>query len=142
MRIQETRWVHTGVDETFQYTADFANIENWDPGVVSSQRANDGPIGVGATFDLTVRFGSKDLPMQYVVTEWEPMRKVVLRGTGESLIAVDTIEFAPEDEGTRVDYAAEFEFSNYLRWLAPLMRPIFTRVGTKAMDGLVAALKQ
>jgi hypothetical protein len=52
VRLIEQRWVERAQDEVFVYTADFSNIEDWDPGVVSSRRLGQGPVGVGSQFEL------------------------------------------------------------------------------------------
>ena len=34
---------------TFDYVADFANSQEWDPGVATAERLDDGPVGVGTS---------------------------------------------------------------------------------------------
>ncbi|MGB7861540.1 MAG: SRPBCC family protein, partial [Acidimicrobiia bacterium] len=89
MRLEEKRWVERAQEEVFQYTADFSNIQEWDPGVVSSKKTTAGPVGLGAKFELEVKFGSGTIPMVYEITEFEPNTRVVLVGSGEKLDAVD-----------------------------------------------------
>ena len=80
-------------EDAFAYTADFANIEDWDPGVAASAQIGDDPIGIGTAFDVLVAYGSRRIPMVYTIAEYDPPRRVVLIGEGSTLTAVDTIEF-------------------------------------------------
>jgi len=127
--------------EAFRYIADFSNIADWDPGVATSERVGDGPVGLGSRFDLQVRFGGATIPMQYVITRFEPDQRVVLAGTGERITAVDTIELEPDGQGSRIQYQAVLEFRGWLRWVSPLFRSRLDEVGRKAVAGLEAALQ-
>lgn len=142
MRLHETRHIDRPLDEVFAFTADFANAENWDPGVASSRRIGDGPPGVGARYDLMVVFGSREMPMTYEITEWEQDSRVVLFGKGDSIEAVDEIRFEARDDATFVEYTADLTFTNWVRFVVPLLSPMLTRVGEKALDGLVQALER
>ena len=142
MRLHEVRHIDRPVDEVFAFTADFANAEKWDPGVASSRRIDDDPPGAGARYELMVAFGPSEIPMVYEIMEWDQDERVVLFGKGDTLEAVDEIHFQPADGGTLVDYTAELTFTNWLRFVAPLMSPALKRVGEKALDGLVAALER
>lgn len=140
MKLHETRQIGRPVSEVFAYTADFSNIENWDPGVTTSKQSTDGAVGIGTKYELMVNFGSRELPMTYEITEYEPNTRVVLVGKGATLEAVDVIEFQDMDGGTFVDYTADLTFHNWIKYVAPLMSPVMKRVGEKALDGLVEAL--
>lgn len=142
MRLHETRHVDRPLSEVFSFTADFANAEKWDPGVASSRRVGDGPAGLGATFEVMVSFGSREIPMIYEITEWVQDSRVVLEGKGESIEAVDVIEFEASDGGTLVDYTADLTFTNWIRFVAPFMSPVLNRVGEQALDGLVETVER
>lgn len=140
MRLHETRQIDRPLDEVFTYVADFTNLAQWDPGISSSRRIGDDPVGVGTKYEVVSSFAASEVPMQYEITEFEPNRRVVLIGTGKPLDAVDTIEFEARDGGTWVDYTADFTFKGWIRFVAPLMSPLMDRVGKKAVDGMVETL--
>jgi hypothetical protein len=142
VRLTERRWVRRPQPEAFEYTADFSNIEDWDPGVVASRKITEGPIGVGTRFEVEVEFGAGTTPMTYEITVYEPDHRVVLVGDGKKLHAVDEIAFASHDNMTAIDYTADLTFHNFFRFIRPLMGPILRRVGRDAVDGLVRALDQ
>lgn len=140
MKLHETRWVELGKSEAFDFTADFANIEDWDPGVVSSKKIGDGTVDVGTKFEVEVKFGLGTEPMVYEITEYEPHDRVVLVGVGDKLEAIDEIKFSTHDKMTLIDYTAELTFQGLMGWVAPLISPVLKNVGIKALDGLVEAL--
>lgn len=139
VRLHEVRTVDRPIEEVFAYTADFANIGEWDPGVASSQRVGDGPVGVGAEYDLEVKFGPRTAPMRYRITEYETPNRVVLIGEGRALTAVDEITFTPDGEGTRIEYIADLDFKGPFSLLERLFEGRLHDIGTKAVDGLAAA---
>ena len=51
----------TEPDAAFAYLADFTHALEWDPTVVAAERADEGEIGPGSRFDLTVRIGGRRL---------------------------------------------------------------------------------
>lgn len=142
VKLQETRLIDRPIAEVFEYTADFDNIEDWDPGISSSSRVDPGPVGVGSRFELGVSFGPRRIPMTYEITEYEPNERVVLIGKGEQIEAVDDIRFEERDGKTLVDYNADLTFHNYVKYLAPFMGPIFKKVGERAVDGLKESLEK
>jgi dehydrogenase/reductase SDR family protein 12 len=136
-RLHEQITVATPVEEAFAYTADFSNIEEWDPGVEASKRVGNGPVGPGSRFDLRVRFGRKTLPMTYVVTEYDPPSRVTLVGQGDRLTATDTITFEAAAEGTtRITYVADLDFRGWMGWIEPLIGGRLDKVGKDAVGGL------
>ena len=134
--------VSLDIESAFEYTADFSNIENWDPGVAASTKRGDEPVGIGSEFDLDVVFGRSRIPMTYTITEFDPPHRVVFVGKGEKLDAVDTITFSTVAEGTRIDYEASLTFHNFVRFIEPLLGSVFKRVGEKAVSGLGSALQR
>lgn len=138
--LQERRWVDRPVEDVFAYTADFSNIEDWDPGVASSARLDEGQLEVGSRFELEVTFGKSTIPMVYEVTELVPNERVVLVGVGDKIHAIDDIRFSRADNLTVIDYRADLTFTNFIRFLGPLMNRPLKEVGRKALDGLARVL--
>ncbi len=130
------------LDDAFAFIADFANAEQWDPGVASSERLDAGPVGVGSRYRLEVRMGGRLAPMEYRVTAFEPSRRVVLAGSGSGVEAVDEIEFEATPSGTRIDYTADIRLRGWLRLAAPFAGGAFARIARDARDGMARALDQ
>ena len=64
--------------EAFAYMADFSNALHWDPSVVSASKASAGPVGVGSSFELVVKFGGRKLPLQYELVSFDEPRSFVV----------------------------------------------------------------
>ena len=145
IQLRETIHVRRHIRQVFDYVADFSNIQDWDPGVVSaSQRpAGHGPgrkPGKGTVYDLVLKFGPFCPGMQYVVTQLTPMEKLVFTGRGESFSAVDTIRFRPTQTGTCIDYQADIRFSGRGKTLEPWLAPLIRQGGRAAAKGLARRL--
>jgi len=142
IRLRETVAVPRPLEEAFAYTSDFANIEQWDPGISRSVRLKDEPVGPGARFRLDVAFGPFTTPMEYVVTLFEPPRRVVLEGEGGRVRAVDDIRFEAIPGGTRIDYTADLTFLGPSSLAEPFLRSTLEGVGRRAVEGLKDALSR
>ena len=120
----------------FAFIADFANAERWDPGVASSVQVNPGPVGVGTRYRLGVRMGRRVAPMEYEVTTYEPNQRVVLRGSGSGVAALDDIRFAATPSGTRIDYVADIRLRGVMALATPFAGGTFRAIARNARDGM------
>jgi hypothetical protein len=126
--------------EAFAYMADFSNARFWDPSVSQAQRSDEGPLGVGSTFDLVARFAGRNVPLTYSIVEFEPAARVVLEAR-RGFVSRDTITVSESDDGgSIVHYDALLSFTGIGRLFDPLMQRVFDRVGAKAAAGIEAAL--
>jgi len=139
-RLEETLTTELPADEAFAFVADFANAEQWDPGVAWSRAVTNGPPEVGSRYLLGVRIGRGVTEMEYDITVLEPGRRVVLNGRGGQVSAVDDIRFEPLVTGTRIDYRADIELHGWLRLMAPFAGRAFGSVARNARNGMRRAL--
>lgn len=139
--LKETMEVDRPLDDVFAFVGDFANTKDWDPGVADASKITDGPIDVGTTYRVDVLFNGRKLPMTYEVTAWDPPNRVVLRGEGSTVTAVDDIRFEATDTGTRIHYSADLRLKSVLRLVEPLLKGRFDETGRKAMAGMKRALE-
>jgi carbon monoxide dehydrogenase subunit G len=130
------------LDRAFAFVADFVNAEQWDPGVATSERSNTGPVAVGARYLLGVHMFGKVSPMAYEITTFEPMRRVVLTGTGSGVDAVDDIRFEATETGTRIDYIADIRLTGLLRLAAPFAGGALTKLVRAGRDGMQRTLDE
>lgn len=123
-------------ETAFDFVADFANAERWDPGVARSVGLDEGPLRVGSRFELDVRMGRRTAPMTYHVAALERPDRVVLVGAGSGVDAVDEIVFEPTGSGTRIRYTADIRLSGLLRVVQPFLSGAFERIGRDAAAGM------
>jgi dehydrogenase/reductase SDR family protein 12 len=138
--LREELVVQNPREQVFAFVGDFANSADWDPGVDRSRTITDGPVGVGTRYELIVRFGDRRLPMIYEVTLFDPPDRVVLRGSGATVNAVDDIRFEEADGGTRIRYTADLRLKGPFRMVEPFMSGRLRKVGSDAMAGMKEAL--
>lgn len=140
MKIDRTVETSAPTAEVFDFLADFTTTEQWDPGTVSTERVS-GDGGVGTTYANTSRFLGRTTDLTYVVKAYEPGTRIVLRGENKTVVAHDTMTFAPTATGgTSVRYVAEFEMKGIARIVAPLLKPAFARLGDTASAQLRSTL--
>ena len=129
-------------DETFAYLADFTSTQEWDPGVVRGTRLDDGEIGIGSRFEITVK-SLRESSLVYEVTAYDAAaRRIVLRGTNALVISLDEITVVPDASGTgcAVTYDADLRLRGPLKLFEPVLRLSFSTIGDKAAAGLRAQL--
>jgi len=140
VRLEETFTVPTSISEAFAYTTAFENIQDWDPGVESSAKRDDGHAHVGQVFDLITLFKGKPSAMTYETIQIDAPHKVVFRGEGDNLTAIDTITFREIESGTEVTYVAELTFKGWVRFMERPLRSSLNSLGEAAANGLAQAL--
>ncbi len=139
IRLTETATTLRPLAEVFDYVADFTTTAEWDPGIrASTLRSGDGTVG--SVYDVRATFLGREVPMTYEVVDYAQNERIVIRGEAPTVTAVDTIEFAEQGDRTVVTYSAEFTLKGAIRFLEVLLRPLFGRLGRKALAGLDAVL--
>ena len=139
-RLHERIQTRLPIEAAFDYVADFANAQEWDPGVATARRIDDGPVAVGARYDLGVRMGGRVAPMEYRITELDRPRRVVLVGHGSNVDAVDEIRFEPSGDGTAIDYTADIRLGGLLRFAQPFLGSRFEKIARDAVGGIERTL--
>lgn len=134
--LRESIKVDRPIKEAFDYVADWETIEAWDPGVVSSKAQVPGEPQVGRAYDLMYRFGPRETPMTYTITELEAPKRIVLKGEGSMVDAVDTIEFEEFQGGTAIHYTAELSFNPLMSIVTKFMGGRLDKIGKDAVAGL------
>ncbi len=126
--------------DTFGYLATFSNAAEWDPGVISAEQLDSGPVRPGTRFQLIVPFLRRRLALTYEVVTLVPGREVVLAATSRLLRATDRITVVADGDGATVSYEATVGLRGPLGLLDGLLRPGFRAVGERAAAGLAQAL--
>lgn len=120
MHVERTFAIARPVEAVFDYLADFARTEQWDPGTVECRRTS-GDGGVGTTYANTSEFMGKRTSLTYETLEHERPNRLRFRGTNKTATATDTMTFSPRGAGTEIHYRADFDFGRLLNLVAPLV---------------------
>ena len=131
-----------GIDDAFAFIADFGNSMHWDPGTATSEPVGTGPAGLGSRYRLGVRMGSRLVPMEYRITDFEAPTRVVLTGSGSNVDAIDAIRFSRAGTGTHIDYTADIRLGGALRLVQPFLGRAFAKLADDAVAGMQRALDE
>jgi len=141
MRLRKTVTVQKPLDKVFDYLSDFTTTTEWDPGTVRTVRTT-GDGAVGTEYLNTSTFAGRQTQLTYVVKDLVPNQRIALRGENKTVVAHDTLTFRETGSSTEVTYTADFAFKGLARFVAPLMKPAFTRLGNEAETGMAQALSR
>ncbi|MFK7999702.1 MAG: SRPBCC family protein [Polyangiales bacterium] len=138
IRIEEVRTFGADAAALFHFLADFRNLPLWDPGITSSRLLSGEANARGARYDVESRFLGLRVPLRYETRRYdEASFEAVIEGEGESVRAVDRLVVAARPSGCQLRWQADFELKGIRRLAEPMSRPIFHRLGDKAMSGLM-----
>jgi carbon monoxide dehydrogenase subunit G len=130
----ETEWNR---EEAFAYLGDFANIADWDPGVVRATHHTAEPLEAGARFKVTTSYMGRESTLTYETIEIEAPRRVLLRAETGNFTSLDELKFdLRPGGGTLVTYDADLAMKGIARLAELPMRLAFRRIGDSARDGL------
>lgn len=127
--------------DCFRYVADFRNTIEWDATATRADKLSDGPVGESSRFDLDCAVGPGSINLEYEIVEYQPWHSLVLVGRGRFFDVRDTIVFSERDEGTHIDYTAEFTYRAGLERFARSFEPGMRAMGRRSLAGLKHALE-
>jgi carbon monoxide dehydrogenase subunit G len=122
--IEESIEIARRPEAVFSYVTDFSRFPEWQGGVVSARRQDNGPLTVGSKAVVTRRVGPRQSPRTEEITELNPPRSWAVRGVGGGpIVAIARGAIEPVDGGrrSRVTIALEFEVHGIGRLLVPLV---------------------
>jgi uncharacterized protein YndB with AHSA1/START domain len=129
------------VEEVFDYMADFTSVERWDETAVRAVRLDDGPLGLGARFRVTVRFAGRENDFEYETVAFERPDRLVLRADNGSVVSEDEVTVRPLPAGgTELTYDARLQPKGVMKLADPVLGILFKRLGDNAAAGLAREL--
>ena len=131
------------LDEAFAFVADFANAAALGPRRRHLRaRSTPGPVGVGARYRLGVRMGGRVAPMEYVVTTFEPPRRVVLAARAPASRPSTTSGSRRRRAAPGSTTRADIRLRGLMRLVAPFAGGAFAQIARDARDGMQRALDE
>jgi uncharacterized protein YndB with AHSA1/START domain len=124
-------------DEVFAYVMEPSNEPTWHEDVVGVKRTSDGVIGVGSTFEWTMKFmGTHRVQME--VKEFVQGRRAVISAVSSGqLMPTLTYKFEQVSGGTTFSRHGDIRVGGVVRLIEPVMKVI----APKHMQGLLEKLK-
>ena len=135
--LDETIEVTASLPDAYSYLAEFAQIEQWDPGVARARQLSAGAPGVGTEFEIVMKAG---FSLFYRIVDFQRNRRILMAVDSRWFTAQEEILFESTPSGSRIRYVARFNFPLVLRLLNRLAPSVMDRVGKSAMAGLKRAL--
>jgi uncharacterized protein YndB with AHSA1/START domain len=138
MRVERTVTIDRPIEEVFEYVSTPENDSTWASAALRHERTSPGPMRVGTTTRMDLRFLGRTGTYTWEVAEYEPPNLLAYRATSGPLPIVVRIRFEPVDGGTRFMHAIETEPRGiYYRALASLMPGAIARI----LEGMLRNLK-
>lgn len=128
--------------QAFALMADFANAEGWDPATNKSRQLGEGPVDVGARFELEMEIFGRENSIVYEVVEFESPSRVVLRGENAGSVSIDEISVAPHEGGSAVTYEATVTMKGAYKVIGPFFAPVFKKMGDEAKEEIAPWLNK
>ena len=128
-----TRTIDRPADEVFDLLADASNNPRWQNGMRSCSWTSEPPIGVGSTYRQHARFLGRDVRSTFVVVEYEPGRRIVIKSVESTFpIQVDRSVAAIGADSCRVTALVSGGPSGRG---ARLLGPLLGRMAQRSIDG-------
>ncbi len=138
------RKVNRSASETFDVigTHMYENHPKWEPEVLEIKRITPDPVGVGSRAVMVRRdFGWKS-EVEYVVTDFEPGRKVAIHEPDGGMDFRIGFEITPIDSGScRVEVQVESHPQGFVRIFNPVMRFVMQKRGQRLADSMVEVIE-
>lgn len=128
-------------EEVFALLSDLTNATGWDPSVVAVERTEEGPLGVGAGFKVTLGVLGLEKVLIYKIVSFEAPHQLVVQSTTSFLVSTDTITVdAQPNGGSNVRYQATLDGQGLVQLAEPLLKAVITFIGSGAKPGLLQML--
>ena len=119
MRFTNTVTIDRRPVEVFAFLAHFENVPLWNYAISETRKTTDGPVGVGSRY-RQIRTVPARGEETFEVTEFEPDRRLSIRGTLGSFQGEITYVLEPAGNGTALTNTMNLQPSGPLRLVAPL----------------------
>ena len=109
--------------EVFAYVADLENLAAWQTGVTSASRTSDGPMGAGATAEVTRELMNQRITAPLLVTAYDPPRRLGIASRVSGVEADATLVLDAADDGAATDlrFTMEIRGSGLTSFMEPMI---------------------
>jgi uncharacterized protein YndB with AHSA1/START domain len=105
--------------EVFEFLAHLENVPRWNYAISETRKISGGAVGVGSTYRQTRTVPTRS-DETFEVTEFEPDRRLSIRGALGPFESEITYVLTPADNGTTLINTMDLRSSGPLRLVAPL----------------------
>ncbi len=144
MRIEASGHIARPPAEVFRHVAveHWQNHPRWDSNILSIEPLTPGPIRTGSRARVRRRRGGGDDEVLEVL-EFEPDRRFRSRDNIGPFLLTMTASIEPEGQGgSRLSLHSDTEVSGPVRFVAPLLRPVFRRQMRRTLGRIREAVEE
>lgn len=122
-RVEAVEVIPAPPDEVFGYLSDLDNVAEWQSGVTHARRTSDGPMGAGATAEVTREVMGQRIVAPLRITGYEPPHRLEIASEVSGVRALAQLELAdgPDDGSTRLRFAMEIRGSGLTSFMEPMI---------------------
>ncbi len=119
MEFANTVMIERSAQDVFEFLADFENVPKWNYAIFETRKTSPGPVAVGTTY-RQIRSVPARSEERFEVTEFEPGRRLAIRGNLGPFEGTLTYELEPAGGGTRLTNSADLQARGLAKLAAPL----------------------
>jgi uncharacterized protein YndB with AHSA1/START domain len=119
MRFSNTITIERQPTAVFAYLADLENLPQWNYAIEKTRKITSGPVGVGSRY-LQTRMIPVRGEEHLEVIEFEPERRITLRGSLNAFPALINYTLQADGSGTNLTNTVELQLPRALNLLAPI----------------------
>lgn len=123
-------------EEFWAFLMNPANAPIWEQAVVSSERLDDGALGVGARFRKKVSLIGARFDVDFEIAEYQPARHCSVVLVAGPIEGGGTYSLGPIPGGTRLTYGLRHELRGMLRIGEPVLRRAYPRLLARDLASL------
>jgi uncharacterized protein YndB with AHSA1/START domain len=138
MKVASSVTIARPMDQVFSYVSDVRNDPEWHTDILEVRPAQEGSVGTGTVFNIKFKPFMGQSEGSVTVSEYDPPRRVVLKGQMGKMAPTVSYTLEAEGSGTRFTRGVEMDPPGIMRVMAPLMKGMFA----KRNAGFAANLKR
>ena len=120
-RVEHSATVDATPDVVFALLSDREALPSWQEGVLSARVTSAGPLTVGSTALVVRDVMGQRVEAPLTVSDYEPPRRLAVTTTISGVRAKATLDLAPTETGTRIDFAMEIRAGGLKAFMEPLI---------------------
>lgn len=125
-RIESSILVPKTVEDAFVFLNTRESHLKFIPRITEFNQTSPGPFGqVGATLRGMLRYFGMKIPVDYEIIEYQPNKKLAMKGMMGPVLFKDGYVLSPENDGTRITFWLELTMTG----LASLFKPFAGLIG-------------
>lgn len=145
MKIKEQIDIQAQPSQVWPFLVDPVIQAAWNPKIISIDRAHDGPVTVGESFQMIAKMSGKESTSHVEVTEVLPDERLAFlhRVTGDTFeqVVTETFTLRPKANATRVSQVIDLSRTRLPWWVKPIIWLVMT-FGKPMGEPPLAKLKQ